>query len=236
MEDNLKDVTLDDNHEEEYYEYKGEGGKIFKLPIEFKEEFGKRLSIKEKKVKSLYDEELKKIMSEKDQIANELMEIKKASMSEKERKELEEKLLAEKMTKLSEEKEKAWNLFKTKHSETEIYSELSKYDLYNSKQVLKLLKSEGQIDVIDESGEYKTVIKMNGKLYSVSEAIKEFLEQSENSNLLKNTLLPGSNTTKSTSSPGGTVVFTQKQLANDPEKRKEYNKLLESGIIPEVKK
>jgi len=50
--------------EQEFYEYKAEGGKIFKLPSDFKDEFNKRLSIKEKKVKSAYDEELNKIIAE----------------------------------------------------------------------------------------------------------------------------------------------------------------------------
>lgn len=224
------------NHEEQdYYVYKSDKGE-YKLPKEFKDEFNRRLSIERSKAKDDLEKEYSPLKSDYEKTVTEFNEYRKKYMSKEERDNLKEKEYLDKIQATEKEKERGWHLFKSHKSETDIFEALSQYDVYNPKQVVKLLKSEFAVDVNDLHGDFRTIFKAGDKQLSANEAVEMFLTREDNQNLLRTKLKSGAGTSTSKQVDiGSKAVFTKAEITNNPEARKRFNELIKMGQFPEVK-
>lgn len=164
-------------------------------------------------------------------------EMRLAQMSEKERKEHEEAKKAKEIESLKEEKEKGFQLFKNYKTDTELFNEISNYDVFNPKQVVKLLKSEYQMDFIkDEAGDYNITFKIGDSHVTAKEAVKTFLNDETNSNLLRSTLKPGSGTkTKLNQTNQTKLEFKRSEIAKtNSDEAKAYREALRAGLSPKL--
>lgn len=163
-----------------------------------------------------------------------LEELKLAQMSEKERKEHEEAKKAKEIEDLKQEKEKGFQLFKNYKTDTELFYEISNYDVFNPKQVIKLLKAEYPMDFIkDEAGDYNIIFKIGDSQVTAKEAVKMFLTDETNSNLLRSTLKPGAGTKTKINQTNQTqkTTFKRSEISNpQSEDAKAYREALRNGI------
>jgi len=154
-------------------------------------------------------------------------------------------------TDLDTEKQRAdqgWTKFFETKQQNDIMKALGKHNVYNAAQAMNILKSDGEVKVVqdEETKQYKTVIALSlpdesGNLVvqelDPQTAVDKYLALPSSANLLKDNLTPGSGTSQTGGSKGadGTIEYTRAAMA-DSKIRKEYNEKLAKGekvkIVP----
>jgi len=187
-----------------------------------------RLSVERSKVEESWKNNIEEIVKQKAEIESKYQELYKSTLSDKEKQELERQAEIERIQKLEQEKDNNYNLYKSHKTETDIFNSLSKYELFNPSQVKNLIKSEYNIDIKDNS----TVIKTDEGYKNIDEVINEYLSKPENQNLIKSNARSGFGSNPSLSSPKNIGAKYSKVDVSDPNKAKEINALLSSGVSP----
>lgn len=187
--DEIKNDSLEQpvNDQVEFEEYNG-----FKVQKGVIDAFNKRLAVE----KSNLNKKQTALQDELNMIKVAFEEMKISQMTEKERKDVEDKKKMADLQKLIDEKEQNFNLFKTHKIDTELFNEVSKYDVYNISQVVKLIKTNSYDFKRNDNGDYEITFSYGDEALSVGDAVKRFLEEDSNANLLKSTLKSGSGTKK----------------------------------------
>jgi len=141
-------------------------------------------------------------------------ELKKKHMTAEELQQENERKRQKEIDDLRADRDQKAILFKKNKIETDLLKEISSsgIEVVNAKQVMNLLRLE--YDDIDIANDSDLVFKKGSNSLTAQEAVKTFLEDQSNANLLKNTLKPGGGTRQ----PGG--LGTGKQVS-----RQEYDKL-----------
>jgi hypothetical protein len=185
-------------------------------------------------------------MKEKDtqlsELQEKLREIEEANLSAEEKAKLEIARETEKVQKQANEHQKLaernWELFKENKINNDIYAALSGHDLTNPEQTAILLKTLGQASLIDNNGQYSTMLKMqfDGDLQELppKELVQKFLALPENSHHLKNNLRSGGGSSVGgRAGTGGVTQYTSVQM-QDERIRAEYTKKLKAGEAVEI--
>jgi len=209
---------------QEFFEYTGEGGKKFNLPLEFKDELNKRLGIEKGKIEKMYDSKIQDIVAETEKTKAELLEIKKAAMTDKERADFDRKAKEDEFIKLQQRSDANWKLYSDTMTSKALYDSISKYDVYNPKQIEMLLRTVAKADV-DEKG--NVIFDYDGKKISADEMVTTFLTDASNANLLKSRIIPGGGTQRNNTGASGSQsqTYTREQM-KDPKIAAEYRQRL----------
>lgn len=219
--DDGKGGTDNGGTDEELVEYEG-----YKIPVKLKEKISKRVVAEKGRVEKDLSEKLSENESKYVELENQFKELKKASMTDKERTEQEQREREEELEKLKAGKEQAWGLFKQTKRDNDIYSALADYDVYSPRQVVRLIEAYGDVDVIEKNGKHETVVKLDGEQLDVKSALKKFFEDTENANLLKNNLRPGAGSSNGKSGGVGVTRFSKSEMEKNTtsavEMRKAY--------------
>lgn len=220
MADNEKGTTtVPEEKSEDLIVYKS-GEKEAQIPSWLNEEFNKRLSAQKSKLVKDYDDQIKQIISEKESISKEFMDLKKSLLTDKEKQELERKEKEEAYLRLQNEAEENWKLYSDTMTSKALHDSISTFDVWNSKQVVTLLKSLSKSEV-DKAG--KVMFEFNGQKVTADEMVKTFLTDPTNANLLKTTLSSGGGTTKSNTTGVNTIKRSAFDALSDSDKI-EYSK------------
>ena len=209
----------------------------------------------EGKYKPLLDELKTKnsdILTKYQTVSSKIEELEMANMSVEEKaKAMMEKDKKKWQTDLDTEKQRAdqgWTKFFETKQQNDIMKALGKHNVYNAAQAMNILKSDGEVKVVqdEETKQYKTVIALSlpdesGNLVvqelDPQTAVDKYLALPSSANLLKDNLTPGSGTSQTGGSKGadGTIEYTRAAMA-DSKIRKEYNEKLAKGekvkIVP----
>ena len=204
------------------------------LPKKIVDGFNKRVASEKASLQKNYD-----ALSEQfNTLSTQLEEMKLSQMTDKERKELEETKRQKEIETLKQEKEQGFSLFKNYKTDTEIFNEVSNYDVFNPKQVVSLLKTMYKMDFIkDDAGDYNILFKVGDSQVTVKEAVKMFLEDESNSNLLRSTLKGGAGTKTKINQPNQTLrtTFKRSEIADQTsEASKEYREAMRLGLNPKI--
>ncbi|AVV51451.1 hypothetical protein [Leptospira santarosai] len=232
------------SNEPELAEFKF-GGNTYNIPRELAQGFGKlsaEFRTASSKLKTL-EEAAKEEHPALKELQEKLQQLELEKLPEKER---EAARLGVEIKKLSgvieaekRNKERYESLFREKSINTELYSALSKHNLYDQNQALLLLKAISQPTVIEnkEDGSFKVFLKLDvGDGAGVQElepeeAAAKWLALPTNANLLKSNLIPGSGTSVKGGrlTTTGQVAYKRSDLAK-PEVRQERLEKMKAGI------
>lgn len=167
------------------------------------------------------------------------IEMEKLSVEEKAKVQFQKEM--DKAAKIAHEKEEEsnrWRIsFQNEKINNEIGAALSGYDITNMSQVVWLMKEGGKAAIVEEDGNFRTVLKFEKagaeEEMSPKDAAAHFLGQPENSHFLKNNLRPGGGTSKGGSiDANGNLIMKQEDM-QDPEKRKQMREAIKDGKIPQ---
>ena len=171
------------------------------------------------------------IESKYNDAATQLEEMRIATMSDKEKIEFNELTKKKELEILTAERDSNFNLFKDNKIDTELFKEVSKYDVFNPVQVVALLKAQGIDFQKGEDGNYNPLINISGAANTVESAVKIYLEDAANSNLIRSTLKTGTGTrTNNSSSTTSTRTDFKRSDLSDPAISKEYHENMKNGI------
>jgi hypothetical protein len=179
-------------------------------------------------------EKIKKMDEENNSFRIQFEEFKLSQMSEKEKQEHEEQKRKQKEAELENRANDKDRKFKNYFLETELFKEVSNYDVINAKQVIALIKSEYKQEFAEE-GESVNIFFNNGSSkLTVQEAVKNFLQDPLNSNLIKSSLKPGAGTKASgTQQKNLRTTFKRSEVANtNSEAAAEYRAAMKAGLNP----
>ncbi|MBM9502867.1 hypothetical protein JWG44_21675 [Leptospira sp. 201903071] len=232
------------NSEPELTEFKF-GGNTYNIPKELAQGFGK-LSAEHRttssKLKAL-EEAAKGESPALKELQEKLHQLELEKLPEKEREAARLNVELKKVNNLVElekrNRERYELLFREKTINTELYSALSKHNLYDQKQALMLLKAISQPVVVEnkDEGTFKVLLKLDvGDGAGVQElepedAASKWLAHPSNANLLKSNLIPGSGTSVKGGrlTTTGQVAYKRADLAK-PEVRQERLEKMKAGI------
>ena len=222
-DDQTTDKTTDETTDE-FEEYNG-----FKVPKGTIEAINKRVAAEKAGLKSKYND----LQNSYNEMQVQLEELKIKSMSDAERQAHEEQKRKEQEEQLAKKAEMSETKFKTYFLDTELYREASKFDVHNAKQVVKLLKDEykHKFSTEDNTDELSVTFNINGTDVTVEEAVKKFLSDPDNANLLKSTFKPGADTrsNRNNMQTDFKTEYKRSELKN-PEVRAQYNEALKRKL------
>lgn len=223
------DAPVDDSGSDNEWEtYNG-----FKVQKGATEVINKRVASETFKLKEKY----RTLQEQMNETNTRLEEMKLASMSDKERLEHEAAVRKAKEDQLLSKVSETDSKFKSYFRDTELLKAIGDYDCISPRQVLNLIKAEYKIDYVDNDGEVGIVFKNGDEALTVKDAVKTFLADPSNSNLVRSTLKPGSGT-KTSSTPGSAklrTVFTRAEVADTKsEAAKEYQAALKARLNPKL--
>lgn len=165
------------------------------------------------------------------------LEDEKLSVEEKAKKEWERKLVST-TKELELERQARASATQRLHDtliESSLLSEISKHDVANPRQLMILLRNEGQAKIVNQNGVDKVALALhvNGEVAELSpaEAVAKYLALPENAHHLRNNLRPGGGSSAAGGRLGsdGSLNYTGEQLARDPKARAEALAKLKAG-------
>jgi len=179
-------------------------------------------------------EKLKKFEEENNSFRVQFEEFKLSQMSEKEKQEHAEQQRKQKETELVNKANDKDRKFKNYFLDTELFREIGNYEVINSKQVLSLIKAEYKEEFEEAEEDVNIFFKKGSAKLTVQEAVKSFLSDPSNSNLIKSSLKPGAGT-----KPGGMqnknlrTTFKRSEVAvTSSEAAAEYRAAMKAGLNP----
>lgn len=234
-EQEIKDTEVKETEvKEELVDYTY-NGKSIKLAKELVDSINGRVASEKHQIK----EKLTTLAEENNNLKTKISEYELSQMTDAQKKELEVKKQKEKEEALLQKASESESKFKNYFLDTELYKAVSDYEVHNSKQVVKLLKSEYKHDFVeDDNGELQIVFNVNGNKVSIKDAFKAFFNDPSNANLLKSTLKSGGGTSIKTGSGSSTqnlrTEYTRAEVQTESG-RKEYNAAMKAGLNPIIK-
>lgn len=171
---------------QEFYVYRGTGGKEYRLPIGFKDEMNKRITIERGKAHKEYQVEFennsKNTLVESERLKAELSELRKGSELYNQNKKAEDEEYSKKIIDIKQRSEEYKKKYHDVLISTDLYASLSKFDVWNPSQIETIIKNSAKAEV-DEKG--KVSFNYQGEKIDSFELCKKILSMSENSNLIK---------------------------------------------------
>lgn len=213
--------------EEEFENYNG-----FKVQRGTTEAVNKRVASETHKLKEKYNTTQEQLNT----LQQQLEEMKLNSMTEKERLAHEEEQRKVEEEKLKNQVEEYGSKYKNYFRDTELHNAISKFDVVNPKQVLNLIKSEYKTEFEENEDGINLHFNNGSNKVTVEEAVKNFLDDPSNSNLIRSNLRSGSGTKTSNQSKTELRTSFKRSEIADPnsEAAKEYNQALKQGLRPEL--
>jgi len=213
----------DDSGAEEFETYNG-----FKVPKGAVEAINKRVAAETHTWKEKYNS----LSSEINTLKTTLEEHKLSQMSEAEKKAHEEKQRQAEKDKLVKERDEKDSKFKNYYLDTELFKEVSGHDVYNANQVIRLLKAEYPQEITEGEDGLSISFNVKGQKLTVQEAVKTFLDDPNNANLLKSRLQGGGGTGgRRTGASTGRTTFKRSEVADTTsEAAKEYREAIRNGV------
>ena len=232
MEEVKKDEVVEevkkDEEVEELVDYNG-----FQIPKGALDAVNKRVASETYNLK----QKNQKLQEELNNFSTQLEEMKLNSMSEKERIEHEEALRKAEQEKLKAQVSEYSEKYKNYYRDTQLHNEISKHNVINPKQVLNLIKSEYKTDYEETNDEINLFFKNGEDKFTVQEAVKKFLDDPSNSNLLNSSLKSGSGTKSGSNSPKKTLrtEFKRSEVRDhNSEAAQEYRDAMKAGLNPSL--
>lgn len=200
----------------------------FKVPKGAVEAINKRVASETHNWKEKYSS----LSNEVNSLRTTLEEHKLSQMSEAEKKAHEEKQRQTEKEKLIKERDEKDSKFKNYYLDTELFKEVSGHDVYNANQVIRLLKAEYPHEITEEGDSLSVGFNIKGQKLTVQEAVKIFLDDPNNANLLKSRLQGGGGTggKRAGVNPGRTTFKRSEIKDPDSEAAKEYREAIKAGI------
>jgi len=226
--DDHTDPPPDDNNPpppEEFEDYNG-----FKVPKGAVDAINKRVAKEThnwKEKHRLTEEKLNTLSSQ-------FEGMKLSTMTEKERQAHDEQKRKDEIESLKNKADDKDRKFKTYFLDTELFREISNYDVVNAKQVIALLKTEYKHEFAESEEAVKVLFNKGSDKLTVQEAVKNYLQDPLNSNLIKSSLKTGTGTkTSTTQKKNLRTTFKRSEVANiDSDEAKEYNEAMKAGLNP----
>lgn len=211
---------------EEFEDYNG-----FKVQKGAKDIINKRVASETHTLK----EKLKTISEENNTFRTQFEEFKLSQMSEKEKQAHEEQKRKEKEESLVKKADEYSSKYKNYFLDTELFKEVSNFDVVNSKQVLALIKAEYKTEFAETEDGVNIFFNNGSTKLTVQEAVKNFLNDPSNANLIKSKLITGSGTKTSNTQPKQNLrtVFKASEIADiKSESAREYREAMKAGLNP----
>jgi len=226
-EENQTDEKNSQSNEEEFEIYNG-----FKVQKGTVDAVNKRVASETHKLKERYNETSEQLNA----LQQQLEEMKLNSMTEKERLAHEEEKRKIEEEKLKNQVEEYGSKYKNYYRDTELHNAISKFDVVNPKQVLNLIKSEYKTEFEESEDGINLYFNSGSNKVTVEEAVKNFLDDPSNSNLIRSNLRSGSGTKTSNQSKTELRTSFKRSEIADPnsEAAKEYHEALKQGLRPEL--
>jgi hypothetical protein len=210
---------------EEFETYNG-----FKVPKGAVDAINKRVATETHTLK----EKLKKFEEENNSFRVQFEEFKLSQMSEKEKQEHAEEKRKEREAELLNKANDKDRKFKNYFLDTELFREIGNYDVINSKQVLSLIKAEYKEEFEEAEEDVNIFFKKGSAKLTVQEAVKSFLSDPSNSNLIRSSLKPGAGTKVAGNQQKNLrTIFKRSEVADvNSDAAKEYNEAMKAGLRP----
>lgn len=210
--------------------FKGMSGQEFEIPETLYQDFNAKANGEKKALQSKYEKEMNEVRAQFEEQAKMFSELKKASMSDKERAEMER---AEKEKALSNAQmmaEKNYNMYSNYRVKSEIARIVNKH--------ADRLNAPEYIPIIIENM-FKPTLQGESIMCGEEDlevAFENFLKSDKSKSLLKNTLSPGSSTVLQSGNGNGSKSLNYKSadVANDRAVRQEYMNALKAGKSPRL--
>jgi len=205
-------------------------GQTTKLPKNVVESINKRVGAETHTAKEkarIAEEQNNKLLAQ-------IEEFKLSQMTDKEKQEHAELKRKEREAELENKANDKDRKFKNYFLDTELFKEIGNYDVVNSKQVLSLLKAEYKEEFEEVEDNVNIFFKKGSTKLTVQEAVKTFLTDPSNANLIKSSLKPGSGTR----APGGQqknlrTTFKRSEVAvTNSDAAAEYRAAMKAGLKP----
>lgn len=183
-----------------------------------------------------WKEKHKIVQDQLNELSVQLEEARLAQMSDKERQAHEELKKKEIFEALEKKAETYSNKYKNYYLDTELFREVSSYDVVNAKQVLALVKAEYKTEFAEDGDNLGLFLSNGSEKLTVQEAVKKFLTDPSNANLIRSTLKPGSGTKAAGSQPKQLrTSFKRSEVAVvDSPEAKEYREAMKAGLNPSL--
>jgi hypothetical protein len=214
---------------EELVEY-SYNGKSTKLPKELVESINRRTASE----LHTWKEKHKTQQDQINALSVQLEEMKLSTMTDKEKAELAEKKRNEEIEQYKSKADSYSTKYKNYFMDTELFREVSNYDVINSKQVISLLKAEYKHEFAETEDGIELAFLSGGSKLTVQEAVKNFLHDPQNSNLIRSNLIPGAGT-KAGGQQKRTMrtTFKRSEVADtSSEAAAEYRAAMKAGLNP----
>lgn len=210
---------------EEFETYNG-----FKVPKGAVDAINKRVATETHALK----EKLKSISDENNSFRVQFEEFKLSQMSEKEKQEHEEQKRKQREAELENKANDKDRKFKNYFLDTELFKEIGSYDVINLKQVLSLIKAEYKEEFEEVEEDVNIFFKKGSAKLTVQEAVKSFLSDPSNSNLIRSSLKPGAGTkVAGAQSKNLRTTFKRSEVSDiNSDAAKEYNEAMKAGLRP----
>jgi len=202
----------------------------FKVPKGAVDAINKRVATETHALK----EKLKKFEEENNSFRVQFEEFKLSQMSEKEKQEHAEQQRKQKETELVNKANDNDRKFKNYFLDTELFKEIGNHDVINSKQVLSLIKAEYKEEFEEAEEDVNIFFKKGSAKLTVQEAVKSFLSDPSNSNLIRSSLKPGAGTKVAGNQQKNLrTTFKRSEVADvNSDAAKEYNEAMKAGLSP----
>jgi len=204
-------------------------GKTVKLSKEIVESINRRVGAETHTAK----ERARQLEETNNTLSAQLEEFKLSQMTEKQKQEHNEQKRKDREAELERKASDSDSKFKNYYLETELFKAISEYEVVNSKQVLNLIKAEYKSEFADIEDGIQVFFNNGSTKFTVQEAVKTFLSDPNNANLIKSSLIPGSGT-KTTGTQTKTPLrtsFKRSEIADiKSDAAKEYREALRAGL------
>jgi hypothetical protein len=219
-----------DEKEAKFVNFKGMSGQEFEIPETLYNDFNAKAIGEKKALQAKYEKEMADIKAQFEETAKQLNEVKRSSMSDKERAELDRVEKEKALVNAQMQAEKNYNMYAGYRVKSEIARIVNKY--------ADRLNAPEYIPIIIENM-FRPELKGDAVMCGESDleaVFTDFLKSDKSKSLLRNTLNPGASTVQQTINNNGTKSwnFKSEDVANDPAVRREYMAAMKAGKQPKL--